>query len=133
MKKPIVFDSFALLSFFHKEEGWEKVKDILRRLVSEDKKGLLSRINWGEFYYIIRRRVGRVKAEEALALLEQLPIEILPVDDQIVKEAAEIKAGYPVAFADAFCVALARRVQGCVITGDPEFKSVEGLIAIEWL
>ena len=35
-------------------------------------------------YYIIRRRVGRVKAEEALALLEQLPIEIPPVDDQIV-------------------------------------------------
>ena len=49
MKKPIVFDSFALLSFFHKEEGWEKVKDILRRLVSEDKKGLLSRINWVNF------------------------------------------------------------------------------------
>ena len=66
-------------------------------------------------------------------MLEQFPIEILPVDDQIVKEAAEIKAEYPVAFADAFCVALARRVEGCVITGDPEFKSVEGLIAIEWL
>ena len=47
-------------------------------------------------------------------MLEQFPIEILPVDDQIVKEAAEIKAEYPVAFADAFCVALARRVEGCV-------------------
>lgn len=133
MKKPIVFDSFALLSFFHKEKGWEKVKDILRRLVSEKEKGLLCRINWGEFYYIVRRRVGKTKAEEALALLEQLPIEILSVDDQLIKEAAEIKAEYPVAYADAFCIALARRVQGCVITGDPEFKSVKNLIAIEWL
>jgi len=91
MNKAIVFDSFVLLSLFHKEEGWEKVKDILRRLASEDKKGLLSGIKRGEFYYIIRRLVGRAKAEEALALLEQLPIEILPVDDQIAKEAAEIK------------------------------------------
>jgi len=131
--KKIVFDSFALLSFFHKEKGWIKVKDIFKKLLSEEERGLLSRINWGEFYYIIRRRVGRVKAEEALALLEQLPIEILPVDDQIVKEAAEIKAEYPIAYADAFCVALAKKVQGCVVTGDPEFKSVEGLIAIEWL
>ena len=131
--KKIVFDSFALLSFFHKEKGWRKVKDIFKKLLSEEERGLLSRINWGEFYYIIRRRVGRVKAEEALALLEQLPIEILPVDDQIVKEAAEIKAEYPIAYADAFCVALAKKVQGCVVTGDPEFKSVEGLIAIEWL
>jgi len=114
-------------------KGWRKVKDIFKKLLSEEERGLLSRINWGEFYYIIRRRVGRVKAEEALALLEQLPIEILPVDDQIVKEAAEIKAEYPIAYADAFCVALAKKVQGCVVTGDPEFKSVEGLIAIEWL
>jgi len=68
-----------------------------------------------------------------LALLEQLPIGILSIDDQLVKEAAEIKAEYPVAYADAFCIALARRVQGCVITGDPEFKSVKNLIAIEWL
>ncbi len=133
MKKPVVFDSFALLSFFHKEKGWDKVKDILERLLFEEERGLLSRINWGEFYYIIRRRVGRVKAEEALALLEQLPIEIVPVDDQLVKEAADIKAEYPVAYADAFCIALARRVKGCVITGDPEFKVVEKLINIEWL
>ena len=55
------------------------------------------------------------------------------MDDQLVREAAEIKAEYPVAYADAFCVALAKRVQGCVVTGDPEFKSVESLIAIEWL
>jgi len=68
MKKPIVFDDFAFLSFFHKEKGWEKVKDILRRLLSEEERGLLSRINWGEFYYIIRRRVGRIKAEEAFGL-----------------------------------------------------------------
>jgi hypothetical protein len=45
--------------------------------------------------------------EEALALLEQLPIKILPVDKDLVKEAAEIKSDYAVSYADAFCIALA--------------------------
>ena len=131
--KPIVFDSFALLAFFHRERGWEKVKDVLRGLESQGKKGLLCRINWGEFYYIIRRRLGRTKAEESIALLEQLPVEIFSIDDELVKEAAEIKSEYPVAYADAFCIALTRRVSGYVLTGDPEFSSVKDLIDIEWL
>jgi len=133
MGHPIVFDSFALLSLFHKEKGWEKVRDILRQLASVDEKALLSRINWGEFYYIVRRRLGKAMAEEALALLWQLPVEILPVDDRLVKEAAEIKSEYPVAYADAFCIAIAKRHSGRVVTGDPEFRVVEGFIDVDWL
>lgn len=133
LNKPIVFDSFALLALFHKERGWRKVRDVLKGLESQDEKGLLCRINWGEFYYIIKRRLGKTKAEESIALLEQLPIEIISVDDELVKEASEIKSEYPVAYADAFCIALTKRVSGCVLTGDPEFSSVKDLIDIEWL
>ena len=68
----------------------------------------LSIINWGEFYYIVRKRVGERKAEETLTLLEQLPVAIISVDDQLVKEAAEIKADYPVSYADAFCIGMSQ-------------------------
>jgi uncharacterized protein len=130
---PIILDSFALLCFFQKEPGWEKVKTLLGDLSRKGERALLSRINWGEFYYILQRRVGRDKTQEALSLLEQLPISILPVDDPLVREAAEIKAEHPIAYADTFCAALAQRYQGRVLTGDPEFKTVEKFIAIKWL
>jgi hypothetical protein len=51
MNPPIIFDSFALLCFFHKEPGWEKAKTLLSDLSRRGEKALLSRINWGEFYY----------------------------------------------------------------------------------
>ena len=129
----IVLDSFALVGFFHKEPGWEKVRQILQELSSRGENALLSRINWGEFYYIIKRRVGKHKTDEAMTLLDQLPVEILPVDDLLVKEAAEIKADYPVAYADAFCIATAIRLNGHVLTSDPEFRSVETLVPVIWL
>ncbi|MBW1801399.1 MAG: type II toxin-antitoxin system VapC family toxin [Deltaproteobacteria bacterium] len=133
MNDPIVLDSFALVCFFHKEPGWEKLKEVFYSLSSSDQKALLSIINWGEFYYIVKRRVGKDKAEEALALLEQLPIKILPVDNDLVKEAAEIKSDYPVSYADAFCIALAQRSEGQILTNDPEFEVVQHLVTVTWL
>ncbi|MBN1103303.1 MAG: type II toxin-antitoxin system VapC family toxin [Deltaproteobacteria bacterium] len=133
MKQPVVLDSFALVSFFHKEPGWDKVRKIFLELSSSGQKALLCKINWGDFYYIVRRRVGRQKAEESLALLGQLPIDILSVDDALVHEAAELKAEYPISYADAFCVAVAKRHKAQVVTNDPEFKSVEGIVPVLWL
>ena len=37
------------------------------------------------------------------------------------KEAAEIKSDFPVSFADAFCIGLAQRINGQVLTNDPEY------------
>lgn len=133
MRQATVLDSFALVSFFHKESGWEKVMKLFQELSASGQRALLSRINWGEFYYIVRRRIGRQMAEESLALLGQLPIDILSVDDALVHEAAELKAEYPVSYADAFCIALARRHKAQILTNDPEFKSVEGIIPVLWL
>lgn len=133
MNGTIVLDSFALVSFFHKEPGWEKMQKVFYELSSSRQKALLSLINWGEFYYIIKRRVGKRKAEEALVLLEQLPITILSVDERLVKEAAEIKSDYAVSYADAFCIATAQRSNGQIFTNDPEFKLVKHIVTVVWL
>jgi ribonuclease VapC len=58
-------------------------------------------------------------------LIRQLPIEILPVDEQTVLAAAHIRANYAVSYADAFAIAGAQEVGGIMITGDPEFRAVE--------
>lgn len=133
MSKKLVLDSFALVSLFHKEPGWEKVRTALYEQQRAGTKAFLNWINWGEFYYIVKRKVGAGEAAEALHLLEQLPIELVPVDLPMVREAAEIKSQYAVSYADAFCIATTRRLSGTVLTSDPEFHAVEHLITVRWL
>jgi predicted nucleic acid-binding protein len=94
---------------------------------------LISLINLGEVVHITERERGLAEAQEVLAMVEQLPIEILPVDHQTVLAAAHIKAGYPVAYADAFAIVAAQEHEAMLVTGDPEFESVKDIVALEWL
>lgn len=133
MSEKLVLDSFALVSLFHREAGWERVQTALYGQEKARTRAFLNWINWGEFFYIVKRRVGAAKAIEALHLLEQLPIELFPVDQSLVKAAAEIKSEHTVSYADAFCIATAQRINGTILTNDPEFRAVEHLIKIRWL
>jgi ribonuclease VapC len=133
VSKKLVLDSFALVSLFHKEPGWEKVRAALYEQQRSGTKAFLNWVNWGEFFYIVKRKVGAVKAAEALHLLEQLPIELVAVDLLLVREAAEIKSEHAVSYADAFCIATARRLSATVLTSDPEFHAVEHMITVRWL
>ena len=133
MKKKNVLDSFALVCFFHKEPGWQKINKLFYELSSSGEKAILSIINWGEFYYVVKRRLGHEKAEQALVLVQQLPIALVPVDDRLVKEAATLKSDYPISYADAFCVATALLLGAQILTNDPEYRAVEHLVKVMWL
>jgi ribonuclease VapC len=128
-----ILDSFAILAYLGGEEGENKVKEILQEASHEEISAVLSLINLGEVMYITERSRGLAKAQESLALIEDLPIEILPADRQAVLRAASIKARYPVAYADAFVIAAAQSMEGIIVTGDPEFEVVNELISIEWV
>jgi ribonuclease VapC len=133
VSEKLVLDSFALLSLYHREPGWQVVQRALYDQEKARTRAVLNWINWGEFYYIVKRRVGPAKTMEALRLLEQLPIELFPVDQALVRAAAEIKSAHLLSYADAFCAATAQRVDATVLTGDPEFESVQRLVKIRWL
>ncbi|GIW54971.1 MAG: twitching motility protein PilT [Nitrospiraceae bacterium] len=133
MSEKLVLDSFALVALFHKEPGWQRVQAALYEQEKARLRAFLNWINWGEFFYIVKRRVGTAKAEEALRLLEQLPLELVPVDHPLVRAAAEIKSEHALSYADAFCVATAQRVGGTVLTNDREFRAVEHLVKVRWL
>ena len=133
MGEKVVLDSFALLSLYHREPGWRVVQ---KALYDQDKARTRAVLNWlkrGEFLYIVKRRVGPAKTTDALHLLEQLPIELYPIDQALVRAAAEIKSEHALSYADAFCIATAQRLDAAVLTNHPEFESVESLIKIRWL
>ena len=133
MSEKLVLDSFALVSLFHREPGWQVVQKALYDQDKSRTRAVLNWINWGEFYYIVKRRVGAAKTTDTLRLLEQLPVDLFPVDQPLVRAAAEIKSEHALSYADAFCIATAQRLDATVLTNDPEFESVKNLIKIRWL
>jgi ribonuclease VapC len=83
--------------------------------------------------YIVEREKGINEVEHTANIIDQLAVEIIPVDRPLVFAAARLKARYPISYADASAAAVAKRYGGRVMTGDPEFKAVEPEVAIHWL
>jgi ribonuclease VapC len=128
-----VLDSFALIAFLGKESGFEKIRALLHDAQASNLPLLMNEINIGEVYYISAKQRSLEKAEEFLHRLETLPIRRVSNSFADILEAARIKAQYPISYADAFAVATAQREQATIVTGDPEFRQVEHLVAVEWL
>jgi ribonuclease VapC len=130
-----VLDSFALLAYLNGEAGMRRVQTLLEGAGSGEHRLYVSLINLGEVLYIAERETGLVQAQRALAALDQLPLEFVPVSRATVLAAAHVKAAYPISYADAFAVVAARDFKGVLVTGDPEFRSVTdaGLVKVEWL
>jgi predicted nucleic acid-binding protein len=130
-----VLDSWALLAFFEDEPAAEEVEKLLGEAERGKHKLLLSVVNWGEIYYNTMRRVSQEAAEQKAKELAIMPIELVPVqtDLYLVRQAAIYKAGGKLAYAEAFAAALAKVRNAQLVTGDHDFKAVEGEIKIDWL
>ena len=127
-----VLDSYALFAYFEDEERADIVADLIQR-TAEDVSLFLSLINFGEVAYIIEREKGARRAVELLEDIRRLPITLSRIDEQRVLAAAHVKAHHPVSYADAFAIALSDELGATVVTGDPEFKKVESVVAVLWL
>ncbi len=133
MTSRYLFDSHALLAFFQEEKGTEVVAKILRRALKQRLDRLICVINLGEIIYMTKRRFGDNKKVEILGRVHQLGFKILPAPEALVYKAAELKADYPISYADCFALACALEQSAILITGDPEFKKVSHLINIQWI
>jgi len=128
-----VLDSFAFIAYLEDEPAAQRIQKILKDAEENKCRVYISIINLGEILYSVERNNGLAKTHETLALIQSLPIEILPVDSQTVLAAAHIKANHPISYADAFVVVAAQNINGIIMTGDPEFEEVTELAKVEWL
>ena len=128
-----VLDTHGLLVFLEREPGFEKVKSLFVAALEEDNNLLMTSVNFGEVYYIVLREFGEKKVNEVEKIIQTLPIEIVDVDMQLAREAARFKAIKKISYADCFAAALAKLREGEVVTGDKEFKALEGEVKISWV
>lgn len=133
MTSNYLFDSHALLSFFQEEKGAEAVAKIIEKAQKHGLDRLICVINLGEIIYLTKRRFGDNKKIELLGRIGQLDFKILPAEDSLVYKAAELKAEYPISFADCFALACAQEHSAILVTGDPDFKKVAHLINVHWI
>lgn len=134
MRTPsFIFDSHALLKFFQKETGYEKVFRLLEDIRKKGTVKYINVINLGEIIYATKREFGDQKKLEVLANIERLNFTVLPANDTLVFQAAEYKAEYSISYADCFALASAVERKAIIVTGDPEFKKVERVAEIFWV
>lgn len=134
MTKPAsrVLDSWAIVAWVQKEPAAPLVRQFLLDAAAGDTQLLMSWYNAAEAFYTLAKRRGHAAAEEFLSRLPSLPVRlVLPNEDGIIA-AARIKAAYPVAFGDAFAIALAQAEGASVITGDNEIRQC-GAVPVDWI
>jgi ribonuclease VapC len=116
--------------------GRDPARKLADALLAEAEQGqtrlLMSAINAGEVYYILRKNHSEAVAESWQESSATLPatLEVPGMDD--IWRAAILKSRYRIAYADAFAAALAQRHACPLVTGDPEFRSVAQL-QLEWI
>src|SRR4030043_2478237 len=128
-----VLDAHALMVFFEREPGFEKVKSLFANALVGDNDLLMTSVNFGEVYYIILRECGQGRAQEIERLTQTIPIQIVDVDIRLAKESARFKAQKKDSYADCFAAALAKLLKGEVVTGDKEFKAFENEVKVYWI
>ncbi|MBM4039123.1 MAG: type II toxin-antitoxin system VapC family toxin [Planctomycetes bacterium] len=128
-----VLDAHALMAYLNAEPGCLLVRQMLSEATQGGPQLLMCSVNLGEVYHTTQRRHGLGKLPELDAVLAKLPIQMLPADVPLAKEAAAFKATKKMSYADCFAAALAKLRGGRIVTGDPEFREVEAEIPIAWL
>ena len=133
--KMLILDSYALLCLFDKKRKAEK--DAVMKYLEDAGRGkiklYISKINEGEVFYKLYKYFGEEIATGFRADLKRgmFPLHVVSVNDKRVDDASVIKAKYPVSYADAFCIELAKDMNLPVVTGDPEFASLRELITVQ--
>lgn len=117
-----VLDSYAVLAWLQGEEGGRAVSRLLDQAGHDEVDLAISLVNLGEVVYIVEREESLQAAQQALALLDSLPVSQEPVDRSMALQAAHCKARYRMSYADCFAVALAKKHNAVLVTGDPELR-----------
>jgi len=116
--------------------GRKPASDKVAKLLSEADAGathlIMGAINSGEVYYCLRKNHSLELGELWRESSPTLPVTFEVPSAADIWNAAALKAIFPIAYADAFAVALAQK-HGCpLVTGDSEFRSVDRL-EIDWI
>jgi predicted nucleic acid-binding protein len=127
--KSFVLDTSALMAFIEKEEGAERVRDILL-----SKSIIIHWLTILEIVYISQRELGEEEALTRYALLKKLNTKIIwDADEALLLNAARIKSTHSLSLADSVIAAIATQHNAILLHKDPEYEQLQGAVEMEVL
>jgi ribonuclease VapC len=131
--KAYVLDTWAVIAYLEDEPSGEKVEDLIATAHEEQIPIHMCVVNVGEVWYTVAREISVEDADASVKSLRDLRIQFEDADWSITQEAARFKSRNRMSYADAFAAALAKIKKADLVTGDGEFKALEGEIKISWV
>lgn len=122
-RSPYVLDTSALFCLKDNEAGAEEVEQILER-AREAHPVYVSFASLMEYFYVVYQELGRDEAYRAYLELKMLPLKVVESNESLRLLAGEMKALFPLSFADAWIAATAERLNAELVHKDPEFESL---------
>lgn len=131
--KAYVLDSWAVIAYLEDEPSGEQVEELIATAHEEQIPIYMSVVNVGEVWYTVAREVSEKEANASVKALHDLRIQFEDADWTLTEEAARFKSQIKMSYADCFAAALAKTKKADLITGDGEFKPLNGEIKISWI
>lgn len=131
--KAYVLDTWAVIAYLEDEPSGEQVEDLIATAHEEQIPIYMSVVNIGEVWYTVAREVSEEEADASVKSLRDLRIQFEDADWTITREAAHFKSQNKMSYADAFAAALAKTKKAELVTGDKEFKALDGEIKVAWV
>jgi uncharacterized protein len=119
-----VLDAWAVMALYEDHPCVAEVEAAI-----DTGEAVVCAVNLGEVLYTLERNCGQERATHLVDLVRSVT-EVDEPDWELAADAAHIKAGGRLSYADAFCVATAQRHQAPLYTGDPEILSLKGLVEL---
>jgi predicted nucleic acid-binding protein len=131
--KAYVLDTWAVIAYLEDEPSGEQVEDLIATAHEEQIPIYMSVVNVGEVWYTMAREISEEEADASVKTLRDLRIQFENADWELTQEAARFKSQHKMSYADAFAAALAKVKKADLVTGDNEFKPLDGEIKISWV
>lgn len=122
-----VLDANALYHFLIDGPGADVVSDLFVAARDVEQPLRMSVINWGEVYYTIAKAQGFVETARIMERVRLLPLAVIDAGEEVTTQAARLKAGYGLPYADCFAAATAGEGQVLVTSDIKDFRKVPGL------
>lgn len=122
-----VLDANALYRFLTGGPGADTVSRLFREARDVVQPLQMSVVNWGEVYYTIARHQGFVETTKIMERVKMLPLTILDAGEAVTTDAARLKAGHGLPYADCFAAALAGKGATLVTSDAKDFRKIPAL------
>lgn len=129
-----VLDSFAVFAYLNDEEGADQVEEILKGARAGEMEAYMHVVNLGEIFYLTMRQGDEALAYKVYGTVRRYPVTFVDdLSEDLLLTAGRLKAKNSIAYADTFAAATAKLKDATLVTGDPEYKPLEGEIDILWI